>query len=583
MRMQRIEMSSRFATLGCTRSISRFLSTVVLLVGALPTGSPSTAQTPAAPAGASPERTAVRWVVLRQQDWEQSSSKAVASREVDNLLLKELQTGGYPLQTAPLTTDEQFIRRVSLDLTGQLPSPTDTAAFVANADPNKRSQRIDQLLESDVHARHWARFWRDVVSARITNRRSMGLTRSFEEWLYEQLKANRSWGEITRSILTAEGELRFTLNQPSAENGSLFFLVAHDADEVEERAAETSRVFLGIQIQCAQCHNHPSEKWTREQFHEFAAYFARTKYEQLFVGKKLTGVQLIALPEREHKVASLANPDSTSVAHPRFLDGQSPGVHLDDRARRQALAAAVVSKKNHWFAAAYVNRVWGELMGQSFYQHVDDLGLSKEVIFPEVLLALTGSFQASDYDMKDLIRTIMNTHAYQRQIGLDEMSASSLPFVAATSRRLRADALWDSLVHVLGKLEPGARFHTGGGVRFNASFLEGRFRAEFDFDPSLHSEQVHGTIPQALFMMNNQILNKQIQAARTSALGGVLRDYPANADAVERVYLLALARRPTDRELTRCTEYISATPTRAEAFEDILWALINSTEFQRNR
>jgi hypothetical protein len=340
---------------------------------------------------------------------------------------------------------------------------------------------------------------------------------------------------------------------------------------------------MGIQIQCAQCHNHFTEKWTREQFHEFAAYFARTKFDQLFIDKKLSGVQLLTLPDREHKMASLANPEESSVIHPRFLEGQSPGVGLSDRERRRALADAVVDKKNHWFAAAYVNRVWGELMGRSFYRNVDDLGANKEVIFPEVLTALTGSFQASDYDMKALFRVIMNTDRYQSQIGRDESPTGALPFAAATSRRLRADALWDSLVHVLGKLEPGARFHTGGGVRFNGSFLEGRFRAEFDFDPSLDSEEVNGTIPQALFLMNNRVLNEHVQAAKTSVLGRLLRDYPADADAVAQVYLLALARKPTDRELTRCTEYIAASPARTAAFEDILWALLNSTEFQHKR
>ncbi len=555
----------------------------VVLVGAGLMQTTLTAATPAADTPSAAEKTAVRWVELQPHDWQRRASKPVTSSEVDQLLLQEMRTSGYPSKTSPPTTDEQFIRRASLDLTGQLPSPTDTLRFIAATESDKRSQLINQLLDSDAFARHWARFWRDVVTARITNRRSMGLTRSFEEWLYEQLRANRSWAEMTRSILTAEGELRFTLNQPSAENGSLFFLVAHDSDEAEERAAETSRVFLGIQIQCAQCHNHPTEKWSREQFHEFAAYFARIKYDQLFIDKKLSGVQLITLSDREHKMASLKNPTVTSVTHPRFLDGQVPGAHLTDRERRQALADTIVSKQNHWFAAAHVNRVWGELMGRSFYRHVDDLGPSKDVIFPEVLLALTGSFQASDYDPKTLFRTIMNTHAYQSQIARDESPSSSFPFAAAISRRLRADALWDSLIHVLGKVEHGARFHTGGGVRFNASFLEGRFRAEFDFDPSLDLDEVNGTIPQALFLMNNQVLNKHIQVTKTSVLGGVLRDYPADADAVERVYLLALARKPTARELTRCTEYIAASSTRAVAFEDILWALINSTEFQHKR
>jgi hypothetical protein len=567
------------------------------------------AATPAAAAPAPVEKTAERWVALRPEDWDRRASKPVTSTEVDALLRQELAACGHRSAAAARTTDEQFIRRVSLDLTGRLPGSADIAQFTASTDPAKRSRLIDRLLADYAFARHWARYWRDVVTARITNRRSMGLTRSFEEWLYEQLRANRSWEEITRAILTAEGELRFTLNQPSAENGALFFLVAHDADEAEERAAETSRVFLGIQIQCAQCHNHFTEKWTREQFHEFAAYFARTKFDQLFIDKKLSGVQLLTLPDREHKVAGLADPEMTSIAHPRFLDGQSPGVGLTDRDRREALADTIVSKKNPWFAAAHVNRVWSELMGRSFYRHVDDLGPRKEVIFPEVLTALTGSFQASDYDIKALFRVILNTDAYQAQLGRDEPAAgapagsvattpgstapsgfaattpgnTALPFAAAASRRLRADTLWDSLVHVLGKLEPGARFHTGGGVRFNSSFLEGRFRAEFDFDPSTDPEEVNGTIPQTLFLMNNQVLNEKIQVTKTSALGRILRDHPADADALEQVYLLALARKPTDRETTRCKDYVAGSSSRAAAFEDILWALFNSTEFQRTR
>lgn len=542
----------------------------------------SAAPPPAPLQRATAKKSEVRWVELQEQDWERRFSTAISSNEVDELLRAELRGAGY-LEKTVLTTDEQFLRRASLDLTGQLPSPAEIAAFVGDEELNKRRQLIDRLLDSDAFARHWARFWRDVVTARITNRRSMGLTRSFEEWLFEQLRANRNWADITRAILTAEGELRFTLNQPSPENGSLFFLVAHADDEAEERAAETSRVFLGIQIQCAQCHNHPTEKWSREEFHEFAAFFARIKFDQLFIDKKLSGVQLLTLPDREHKMASLTNPEVSSVVQPRFLNGQAPGVNLSDRERRRALADVVVEKQNHWFAAAYVNRVWGELMGQSFYRHVDDLGPKKEVIHPAVLTALTGSFQASNYDVKALFRTILNTSAYQAQLASDETLAGTLPFAHAVPRRLRADVLWDSLVHVLGKLEHGARFHTGSGVRFNSSFLEGRFRAEFDFDPSLDAAEVNGTIPQALLLMNNQVLNTPIQAAKTSVVGGILRDYPADENAVERVYLLSLARKPTAREMTRCTQHVAASTTRAAALEDILWALINSAEFQHNR
>ena len=226
-------------------------------------------------------------VVLTDDDWRRVPRIAVTVPCVDELIDAGHSSSAKSHRPAPLTSDEQFLRRVFLDLTGTLPTPAQQVAFVADSTPDKRAKAIDRLLDSDAHARHWARFWRDVVTARLTNRRSMGLTRAFEEWMFERLRAKDDWRSITRAILTAEGELRFTLNTPMPENGGLFFLVAHDGPEAEERAAETSRVFLGIQIQCAQCHDHPTEKWKRTQFHEFAAYFARIKYDQLFINGKL--------------------------------------------------------------------------------------------------------------------------------------------------------------------------------------------------------------------------------------------------------------------------------------------------------
>lgn len=521
---------------------------------------------------------APRSVVLKEEDWRQAPLKPVAPSEIDALVARELKRSG--IEPLGLTTDEAFIRRVSLDLTGQLPRPAEIAAFVRDTDPEKRARLIDRLLESDAYARHWAQYWRDVVSARITNRRSMGLTRSFEEWLYGQLRENRSWKEIAVAIVTAEGKLKFSLNTPSAENGALFFLVAHDNDEAEERAAETSRVFLGIQIQCAQCHDHPSEPWTRQEFHQLAAYFARIKYEQLFEDKKLVGVQLITLPDREHRMKSALDPDKASLIHPRFLDGQAPDKNLRDRDRRQALADVLVDEKNHWFAAAYVNRVWSELMGQSFYQHVDDLGPNKPVIFPEVLTRLTGAFRGTNYDPKALFRAIMNSETYQRQNRPSQSSDVGVPFAAANLTQLRADALWDALVTTLGTIQVGARFHTGGGVRFNSTFLEGKFKATFDFDPSLDAREVKGTIPQALLLMNNPLLNERIRATKSNLLGRILKDHADDAEAISQVYLHALARRPKESELARCRAYVERIQNRAEAYEDILWALINSTEFQ---
>ena len=523
---------------------------------------------------------APRPVVLSDADWKRVVRREVSSQRLDELL--RASSAKSAAKSAGTVNDETFLRRVSLDVAGSLPEAESLRAFVADADPAKRGKKIDELLASEAYARHWARYWRDVVSARLTLRRTMGLTRSFEEWLFERFRAGDDWRTIVRAILTAQGELRFALNKPSPENGQLFFLVAHDGPEAEERAAETSRVFLGIQIQCAQCHDHPTENWKRTQFHDFAAYFARIKYEQLFDKGKLSGVQLVTLKDAEHKMQDLKNPEVFSTVQPRFLDGRAPDTKLDDVRRREALADSVLSDENYWFAAAFVNRVWTELMGSSFYPHIDDLGPMKPVARPEVLLALVGSFQASGYDPRALIRTIVNTEAYQRRLSAEPTAASG-EVLATTSKRLRPDALWDALVHVFGKIEHGARFHTGSGVRFNSSFTEGKFRAEFDFDPSLDVDEVNGTIPQALFLMNNPVLNNHIKAERTTALGKLLREQKDDAAAVEQLYRLVLARTPTERERKRCLDFAKTAASREEAFEDLLWALINSTEFQRTR
>ncbi len=277
------------------------------------------------------------------------------------------------------------------------------------------------------------------------------------------------------------------------------------------------------------------------------------------------------------------DPKKGLVTHPQFLNGHSPGRNLDDEARRKSLADDIVNKNNYWFAGAYVNRVWGELMGQSFYQPVDDMGPKKEAVFASLLTRLTGSFRASNYDMKGLFRDIMNSQAYQRQIRLGESTDQHMHFAAAYPTRLRADALWDALVSTLGSLGPRPPENMQGKPRPFRAGLEGQFKAEFDFDPSLKPDEVEGSVTQVLMMMNNATINQRIRAQGTNLLGRILSAYPDNDEALRMVYLRTLARKPTDREIDKCRQYLEKTNNRAEAFEDILWALLNSAEFQTKR
>jgi hypothetical protein len=319
------------------------------------------------------------------------------------------------------------------------------------------------------------------------------------------------------------------------------------------------------------------------QFHELAAYFARTRERPIREGMRMVGVELVAAKNGEHEMPSKEDPKKGLLTHPQFLNGHTPGKDLGDLPRRQSLAKDIVDKNNYWFAGAYVNRLWGVLMGQSFYEPVDDMGPQKTAVFPSVLTRLTGSFRGSNYNMKALFREIMNSETYQRQIRLSE-DEDHLHFAAAYPTRLPGDTVWQSLTSVLGTMGPPAGAPNRPAFR-GPQGLEGLVKFEFNFDPSLRAEDVEGSIPQALLLMNNPTINQKIKAQGTNLLGRILSSFPSDEDALRALYLRTLARKPTDRELERCKRHITETGTgkRSEAFEDILWALLNSTEFQSKR
>jgi Protein of unknown function (DUF1549)/Protein of unknown function (DUF1553) len=547
---------------------------------------------------------------LDTKDWLKYSTAKITPGEIDRLIDVELAKLG--VKPAPKTTDEQFIRRLYLDLTGKLPSADEVKEFTENKTADKRARLIDKLLDSDDYAKHWGQYWRSVITSRATiDFRLTQVTPAFERWLTEQFKANKSWAYITRELITAKGKVMY--DDPNKNAQAFFLLTRRGADATTEIAAETSRIFLGIQIQCAQCHDHPSDVWKRKQFHEFAAYYARYKGERpIREEKKFVGVELASAPFGEHRMPDKDNPKSGTAMSPRFLDGKAPkgaasagpiinngppkgfgkgfpkggfgGGGMSDEARRAALADQIVDKENPWFAAAFANRLWGEFMGQSFYTPIDDLGPQKDAMMPTVLARLAASFRGNDYDVKQLIRDIMNSDAYQRQIRPTDPADDHLLFATRNPVRMNGSALWQTLSGSIGPFNQGkfgAAAPMGPFARFGG--LETQFKNEFSFDPSTKAEEIEGSISQALILMNNPQINQKIKAQGQNLLGRILAANPDNNEALRVVYLRTLARRPTDRELTRCNEHIKSVGNRAEAYEDILWVLINSTEFQMKR
>ena len=544
---------------------------------------------------------------LDTKDWLKASTKPLAPGEIDRLVNAELAKVG--VKPAAKTTDEQLMRRVYVDLTGELPVPADVTEFVADKDPNKRAKLIDKLLDSDDYGKHWGQYWRTVLTTRATlDFFVTPVVPQFERWMTAQLKANKSWAAITHDQLTASGRVMYA---DQDKNPQAFFLLSRrGADSVTEMAAETSRVFLGIQIQCAQCHDHPSDVWKRQQFHEFAAYFGRYRGSfPIREEKKFVGVQLASRPG-EHRMPDRDDPKMGTAMNPKFLDGKAPegadpvpstrgpigpagfgkggfgkGASkggMSDEARRKALADQITSKDNPWFAGAFVNRMWGEFMGQAFYSPIDDMGPQKDAMMPVVLARVAGSFRGNDYDIKQLYRDILNSDTYQRQIRPGETGDEHLLFATRNPVRMNGNALWQTLTSTLGAIGPtGGSFGPGPFGRFGG--LETQFKNAFSYDPSTKADEIEGSISQALMLMNNPQISAKIRAQGTNLLARILSSYTEDDEALRVVYLRALARRPTDREVTRLRDYIRSVDNRAEAYEDILWALINSTEFQMRR
>ena len=528
------------------------------------------------------------------------TAPALTSADLDKLLDTSLSATKTPV--SPITTDEEFVRRAYLDVTGKIPTIEQMRAFVQRKEKDKRAKLVDSLLKTDAYAANWARYWRDVVSYHAPNEAIQQINYPmFESWLTDELRQNRPWDEVVTAIITAKG--------PNTENGATAFSLAQMSQPVE-MAGEVSRIFLGVQIQCAQCHDHPNDSWKREQFHEFAAFFAG--YGQKQIQKREPGVPpvfgIVANGRGlNYTMPDLKDPTKLHPVSPKFFLSEKAKTHtgLKAEARRAWAASYITGQDNPWFAKAFVNRIWAALMGEGFTNPIDDLGPTKETHNPEVLDALATAWQQGGYDVHWLFQTILNTKAYQRESRSTNSAAGRTAFASNCPSRLRADQIFDSLAQALGlpvetfarpnpnakgkgQAKAAAQLVKGAGTavvapRAAQNGPRGRFNRTFGVDPSTPHDDVLGTIPQALFLMNSPAVNNGLKANNTSMLGELLRSTPDNRAVLESLYLRVLARRPNAKEVTVCGRYIENVGNRVEAFEDILWGLINSTEFISRR
>lgn len=488
-------------------------------------------------------------------------------------------TAGKDKSNLPaLVDDVTFIRRLSIDLAGKVPTAEEVEAFLKDASADKRTRLVERLLASEAYAVNWGRYWRDVLTYHTPASNNYLRWQFFDRWLIEQVKNDRSWSDIVTALVTASG-----VNDEAAP---VNFLTAHFGNPVEI-AATTSRVFLGVQLQCAECHDAKTEPWKREQFHELVAFYGRAKLiQRKDVDGRGTPYAIESRAEGQYLMAHKKDPGKLLAMSPRFLTGEAVSTDASDEERRAALARFLTSPKNPWFARAYVNRMWASLMGWGFYSSVNDLGSDVEPRHGEVLDLLAREWIATGYDMKWLFRTITATEAYQRRLQPRPDSSSMTP-PAVCPTRLRPEQIFEALVKTLGFDEhdktipapapssaPAAQRHSG---------LRNMIYMAFRVDPSLPAEEVQGTIPQALLLMNSAVVNTYVAARGKTFLAEALKKNISDDDILQALYQRTLARAPRAEELERCRRYLREVASREEAFEDIFWSLVNTTEFLTKR
>lgn len=508
----------------------------------------------------------------------QAAPQKVA-RQIDQALAKEVFTNETEL--APRTSDMTFIRRVWLDLVGDLPTPEDVTAFLLDPAADKRERLIDGLLADAHFGQNWARYWRDVVFFRELDQRAELASTAMEADLTKWLNQGRPWDEIATEFITARGDVR--------EQGSTAIVMAQDG-RTEETTAEISRIFLGIQIQCAQCHDHPYDRWKREQFHELAAFFPRitvrpvrdlTRRSFEVVGTDRFGRRRrpnnARFPTAEHYMPDLEDPQAPGTEmHPKFfLTSASVPWGTKDADRRGQLAEWLTA--NEWFSTALANRMWAELVGEGFYPVVDDIGPDRTPVAPTAVQLLAQKFAESGYDVKWLMKTICLTEAYQRE-SRPRRTPEQLPFTANIPQRLRSDQLFNSLLTALGAAEPLPKQQRG---RANArATWRGRFAEVFGYDPSIAREEAVSSIPQVLALMNSPEIERLLRDSSRRILNELAEHGYDDDQILSELFLRCLCREPTSAELSALAEYRAAGVGRQAAADDLIWALVNSAEFQ---
>jgi hypothetical protein len=517
-----------------------------------------------------------------------------ASAALDSLLAKRLDA--EKVKAAPLASDAEFVRRLYLDLTGSIPTASQALAFLDSKDPDRRKKLIDQLLDSPAYGKHFGTIWRNLIIRPDANMVRQPNTQPLVDWLAAHFNKGSGWDRIVTEMLTAEG------SRPE----SLFFILNGDTRGYPQSnviAGTVGQIFMGTQLACAECHNHPFvDKWKQDDFWGVAAFFGKVQNGGGAKGGKeaSTSITEVTTPPKDKKRnmapkigpgASIVIPDTSfkqigRVVKARFPHGEHPALKREEPFR-PAFVKWLVARENPYFAANVVNRLWGHLFGRAFANPVGEVSEVNPHSHPEVVAFLSKELTDNGFDLKHLIRVICNSQAYQRssRSASDDSQGEAL-FARQGVKVMTPEVLYSSLTTALEvpDLKPvrnatGAKKKGGGaGKALNPAAAREQFLAFFTTkDVEGDATEYTLGIPQALRLMNQDLFNTGGNTvARAAKLGSPDK-------AVEALYLAALSRRPTREESDEATAFVAKAKSKEEGYRGVFWALINSAEFILNR
>lgn len=484
-------------------------------------------------------------------------SREARTNFIDDEILKTLTVLRLPV--APRADDATFLRRVRLDLTGTLPTPDEVTAFLADPSKDKRAKLVESLLKSEAFVEFWTFRYASLFRIRPQPNDKLG-AKAFHEWVREQVRTGAPFDRTARSLLTATGDSH-------AVGPANFARLTNDA---RSHAELVSQVFLGVRLQCANCHNHPLDRWTQDDYHGLAAVFAR-----------LDRGQVVRVAAR----GGVTNPRTGEPAVPRI-----PGVNYLDEAsdNREAFANWLTTTDNRYFAKATVNRLWRTMFGRGLVDPTDDLRDTNPATHPELLDRLAADFVAHGFDLRHTLRLIATSEAYARSTETTVANRADDRYYSHALRRpLEPEALADALADV-----------TGVADRYGDNPLGTRAIALFDVTTparsldvlgrcsramSCEGDAIGGGLPAKLHLLNGEVVNRKI-TARDGRLHQLLAAGKADAEIVAEFYLRALGRLPTKAEQEFWGKRLAVDKAeRIAVLEDFLWALLNSSEFAQNR